>query len=74
MVYSTTDIKTHIITTAAAYVMVTDVAMEIQPSPAPGCAASFVGQRQPLGGPAEGGSGCLLVWCRTLASRLSPHG
>ena len=32
MVYSTTDIKTHIITTAAAYVIVTDVAMEIQPS------------------------------------------
>jgi len=68
MVYSTTDINNHIITTAAAYV-ISDRCDHRDPTvPAPGCAASFVGQRQPLGGPAEGGSGRLLVQCYTLAS------
>jgi len=51
MVYSTTDINNHIITTAAAYV-ISDRCDHRDPTvPAPGCAASFVGQRQPLGGP-----------------------
>jgi len=74
MVYSTTDIKTHIITTAAASVMADRCDHRNPTILAPGCAASYVGQRQPLGGPAEGGSGRLLVWCHTLASWLSPHG
>ena len=69
MVYSITDIKP---TLASA---ITDRCDHGNPTvPAPGCVASVVGQRQPLGGPAEGGSGHLLVWCRTLASWLSPHG
>jgi len=47
MVYSTTDINNHIITTAAAYV-ISDRCDHRDPTvPAPGCAASFVGQRQP---------------------------
>ena len=41
---------------------------------APGSAAWPGGQGQPLGGPAEEGSGRLLVWCRTPAAWLSPRG
>jgi len=68
MGYSTTDINTHIITTAAASVTAHRCDDGNPTIPAPGCAASVAGQRQPLGGPAEGGSGHLLVWYHTLAS------
>jgi len=62
------------ITTAAAYVMSDRCGRGNPTISAPGFAALFAGQGQPLGGPAEGGSGRLLVWCRTLASWLLPHG